>query len=158
MVLKTFTNTKPQNSEKRVVEIKQTKLKSHYKQIKTSECWKPWQEGSKSNAANYSLWVENYIFWKSSSHNAHPLETLRGKWNVSSRAAALTHASQPVAGAQCASSVCNQSPLSSSSAPSVGVAAWLCGYSGWCRTQSMPIVRRAAARPQSPHRNQLGDT
>ena len=62
-----------ENSEKRVVEIQQTKLKSHYKQIKTSECWKPWQEGSKSNAANYSLWVENYIFWKSSSQKAHPL-------------------------------------------------------------------------------------
>ena len=40
--------------------------------IKTSECWKPWQEGSKSNATNYSLWAENYIFWKSSSQKAHP--------------------------------------------------------------------------------------
>ena len=81
MVLKTFTYTKPNNIcfannrefWKRVVEIQQTKLYSHYKQIKTSECWKPWQEGSKSNAANYSLWMENYIFWKSSSQNAHPL-------------------------------------------------------------------------------------
>ena len=81
MVLKTFTHTKPNNVcfannrefWKRVVEIQQTKLNSHYKQIKTSECWKPWQEGSKSNAANYSLWVENYIFCKSSSQNAHPL-------------------------------------------------------------------------------------
>ena len=62
-----------ENSEKRVVEIQQTKLNSHYKQIKTSECWKPWQEGSKSNATNYSLWAENYIFWKSSSQKAHPL-------------------------------------------------------------------------------------
>ena len=62
-----------ENSEKRVVETQQTKLNSHYKQIKTSECWKPWQEGSKSNAANYALQVENYIFWKSSSQNAHPL-------------------------------------------------------------------------------------
>ena len=49
------------NSEKRVVEIQQTKLNLHYKQIKTSD-WKPWQEGCKSNAANYSLWVENHIF------------------------------------------------------------------------------------------------
>ena len=63
-----------ENSEKRVVEIQQTKLYSHYKQIKTSECWKLWQEGSKSNAANYFLCVENYIFWKSSSQNAHPLD------------------------------------------------------------------------------------
>ena len=62
-----------ENSEKRVVEIQQTKLNTHYKQIKTSECWKPSQEGSKSNATNYSLCVENYIFWKSSSQNAHPL-------------------------------------------------------------------------------------
>ena len=62
-----------ENSEKRVVETQQTKLNSHYKQLKTSECWKPWEEGSKSNAANYSLWVKNYIFWKSSSQNAHPL-------------------------------------------------------------------------------------
>ena len=62
-----------ENSEKRVVEIKQIKLNSHYKQIKTSDCWKPWKEGSKSNAANYSLCVEYNIFWKSSSQNAHPL-------------------------------------------------------------------------------------
>ena len=81
MVLKTFTYTKPNNVclannrkfWKRVVEIQQTKLNSHFKQIKTSECWKPWQEESKSIAANYSLCVENYIFWKSSSQNAHPL-------------------------------------------------------------------------------------
>ena len=62
-----------ENSEKRVVEIKQTKLNSDYKQINTSKCWKPWQEGSESNAANYFSWVGNYIFWKSSSQNAHPL-------------------------------------------------------------------------------------
>ena len=81
-------------------------------------------------------------------------------WKVKClRAAELTHASQPVAGAQCASSVCNHSPLISiSRAPSVGVAAIVAIEAVVAGTQSMPIARRAAARPQSPQHYQLGDT
>ena len=66
---------------------------------------------------------------------------------------------QPVAGAQCASSVCNHSPLISiSRAPSVGVAAMVAIEAVVAGTQSMPIARRVAARPQSPQHYQLGDT
>ena len=81
MVLKTFTYTKPNNVcfannrefWKKGCRNTADKTQFTLQTNKTSECWKPWQEGSKSNAANYSLWVETYIFWKSSSQNAHPL-------------------------------------------------------------------------------------